>query len=918
LSPLLNTPPLPAGSRWARRLSRARNLVALLLLGLLLIDGLVGVLTWQMLGTSRVRYDDKASTQVQNLAQVLYTEISGQINVIDRSLQAVINELERGRVDPLHRVDVDQLLAHQLSVFPILSAMRVLDAQGYFIHGAADAQFAGSMADRDYFVQLRSNPGQGLVISDPIKSRLSGEWVVILARAYRAPGRGFAGVVVATLPLAQLNARFAAIASAPSDSFVLFNDRQLSFITRYPLNQVQPGDTRSSSGARIGAPALLEALARSRHDGRYIARAVTDGIERNYAYRCMDSQPFCVLVGMGREAYLTSWRHERRIALGSVSLLLLLSLGLWALIYVGWARQQRSLADLHQAYQDLKAERRMTQTIVQASPIAIYTRDLQGVITSFNPAAERLIGIPQHEAIGQRWDSLVPGAAQDMVRLQAEVLAGQSVTDREVTRQRPDGHTVVALGSLTALRDEAGAVTGYLSMAMDITARKDAEKRAHFLAYRDVLTGLPNQRLLRDRFQQAAALAEAAHHKLAMVVMDLNNFKSINDSLGHGAGDTVLQRVAEHLAPAVRESDTLSRQGGGEFTLLLTGVADVSAIQTALQEIQARLQQPVVVDSHEITPSAAMGIAIYPDDGTDFEMLMRKADAAMYRAKVDGPNLYRFFDEQMNREAMDSLELDIALRRALSRQEFELHYQPQFDLHDGTIVGFEALLRWRHPDQGLIGPGRFIQHAETSGLIVPLGDWVIQECCRQGAAWQLAGLSPLRLAVNLSALQFSQGDLEGTIDAALAQTGFDPRWLEVELTESVLIRNTEQALGTVQRLKQRGVEVSVDDFGTGYSSMSYLKRFEVDTLKIDQSFVRDLCSNTDDEAIVRAIIQMAHGLNLRTVAEGVEEEGTLHKLRELGCDRVQGYFIARPMPAGDVPAFLQRFAASQSADTVSA
>jgi EAL domain-containing protein (putative c-di-GMP-specific phosphodiesterase class I) len=364
----------------------------------------------------------------------------------------------------------------------------------------------------------------------------------------------------------------------------------------------------------------------------------------------------------------------------------------------------------------------------------------------------------------------------------------------------------------------------------------------------------------------------------------------------------------------VRETDTISRQGGDEFLLVLSDLAGTEAIPPVLLKIRERLQSPFTVDGHELTTSASIGVALYPDDGRDFETLLKKADTAMYRAKDAGRNHYRFFDEQMNIEAVEHLHLKSGLRRALAQGEFELHFQPQFELASGRVVGVEALLRWRHPEDGLIPPARFIPVAEDSGLIVPIGDWVIQEACRQAMAWRAAGLPPLIMAVNLSAVQFRRGEVQQTIAQALQTTGFDPHLLELELTESVLIGDTETVLSSVRQLKQLGVKLSVDDFGTGYSSLSYLKRFDVDKLKIDQSFIRDLASDPDDAAIVRAIVQMAGSLNLRTIAEGVEDPATLALLREFACDEAQGYHFARPMAAQAFFNFMTQRAGTSSSN----
>ena len=453
---------------------------------------------------------------------------------------------------------------------------------------------------------------------------------------------------------------------------------------------------------------------------------------------------------------------------------------------------------------------------------------------------------------------------------------------------------------------EDGVFKGYRGTGTDISERKRAEQRIEFLAYHDPLTGLPNRVLLEDRLQQAITQAERSRSGLALVFLDLDNFKKINDSLGHATGDALLKEVAARLKQCVRDSDTISRQGGDEFVLILREQHGTESCLPVLAKIMETLQEPFFSEGNELSTSASIGVALYPQDGPDFDILRKKADMAMYRAKEAGRNTYRFFDEAMDEEAVEHLLMRSGLRRALERGEFVLHYQPQIELDSGRIVGVEALLRWEHPEFGLVAPGRFVPVAEDSGLIVPIGAWVIQEACRQARAWQRAGLPAMMMAVNLSAVQFQRGSIEDTVVQALAGTGLDPSWLELELTESILIQDVEQVMATVRRLKQLGVKLAIDDFGTGYSSLSYLKRFDIDKLKIDQSFIRDLASDPDDAAIVRAIIQMAHSLDLLTIAEGVESPDLLHQLQSFGCDEAQGYHFARPMPAAEFESYMGR------------
>ncbi len=451
--------------------------------------------------------------------------------------------------------------------------------------------------------------------------------------------------------------------------------------------------------------------------------------------------------------------------------------------------------------------------------------------------------------------------------------------------------------SLSAEHIELHGEPHILAFIQDITERKEAAARIEYLAHHDALTGLPNRILFRDRFALTAAWAERAGNKVALLFVDLDHFKTINDTLGHPAGDALLRLVAGRLRDCVRETDTISRLGGDEFLIAITDIHDAQAINQTGDKILDALARPFVLDGRELTSTVSIGIAVWPDDGADFDTLLKKADTALYQAKSAGRNTCRFYTERMNVDALERLQTRAALHRALDNAEFELHYQPQLDLATKRVVGVEALLRWNRGGREIVPPARFIPDAEESGLIVQIGDWVLGEACAQAARWQADGLPEMTVAVNLSAVQFRRGDLERSVLRALDASGLDPARLELELTESLLLDDAEAVLATVRRLKSLGVQLSIDDFGTGYSSLAYLKRFAVDKLKIDQSFVRDIASDPDDAAIVRAIVSMAHTLKLRVIAEGVETEDIARFLAIYHCDEAQGYFYARPMPA---------------------
>ncbi|GAB2180659.1 hypothetical protein DLREEDagrD3_08820 [Denitratisoma sp. agr-D3] len=434
--------------------------------------------------------------------------------------------------------------------------------------------------------------------------------------------------------------------------------------------------------------------------------------------------------------------------------------------------------------------------------------------------------------------------------------------------------------------------------------REQNAARIQFLAHHDPLTELPNRLLARDRLQQAIAYADRQGSKVALMFLDLDNFKSINDSLGHLIGDALLKEVTLRLNDSLRSVDTLSRQGGDEFLIILNDIREPEDVTRVAENIQDKLAHTFNIENHELASTLSVGVALYPDDGNDFDTLLRKADTAMYNAKASGRNTYRFYTEQMNVDADERLRIRHWLNQGLEKDHFVLYYQPQIDLATGAVIGAEALIRLQHPAAGLVMPGRFIAVAEDSGLIVPIGTWVIRQACRQLAAWHRAGRTELVMAVNLSAAQFRRGDLEECVRRALAENQLAPDSLELELTESILIDDVEEVLAAMQALKALGVRFSIDDFGTGYSSLAYLKRFNVDKLKIDQSFVRNILHDAEDAAIVHAIIQMARSLNIRTIAEGVEDGETQTFLRSQRCDEGQGYFFGRPMPAADFERYL--------------
>ncbi|MBS1209261.1 MAG: hypothetical protein H6R19_1659 [Proteobacteria bacterium] len=542
-------------------------------------------------------------------------------------------------------------------------------------------------------------------------------------------------------------------------------------------------------------------------------------------------------------------------------------------------------------------ELRLAATVFDHSVEAIMITDAQRHILSVNKAFTDLTGFSSCQVIGQT-PALLSSSRHGLVHYDSvwKEATEQGTWQGEIWQRRRDGSEFPEWLSIGAVRDRSNTITNYVAVFSDITERKANEARIAFLAHHDPLTSLPNRTLFQDRLEQALARAERSGKVLALLFLDLDRFKTINDSLGHLVGDHLLQAVAERLLHCVRDSDTICRQGGDEFIIVLPEIADTEVSARIAEKILRRLAEPFEVDTHVLGTSFSIGIAVFPHDGVDADTLMKNADTAMYHAKENGRNTYRFFTEAMNANAQDRLQVETHLRRALEHNQLSLNYQPQVHLESGAIVGCEALLRWNSDVLGFVPPNRFIPIAEESGLIIPIGRWVLRQACIHAMGWYATGVRSITVAVNISALQFRRDDIVAAVSEVLAETGLPPEYLELELTESLLMDHAEDVLDTVQRLKTLGVRLSIDDFGTGYSSLSYLKRFAVDRLKIDQGFVRDMVDDPDDAAIVRAIIQLGRSLKLEVIAEGAESRHQVDFLIREGCRESQGYFFCPPVP----------------------
>ncbi|EME71590.1 hypothetical protein H261_02976 [Paramagnetospirillum caucaseum] len=563
----------------------------------------------------------------------------------------------------------------------------------------------------------------------------------------------------------------------------------------------------------------------------------------------------------------------------------------------------RDVTQSHQRRQQL----RKLETALEQAPVAVMITDSQGAIEYVNRAFVLVSGYSEDEVVGRNPRLLKSGeTAATVYRDMWRRLAAGATWQGELCNRAKDGGLFWEYATISPIRDDDGTVTHFMAVKENITQRKETEQQLVHQATHDTLTGLPNRLLLEDRVHHAIEVAKREGRRVGLMFLDLDRFKIVNDSLGHVAGDQLLKVVSDRLRHTLRRSDTVARLGGDEFVVVLTHFQNSSELAEVAEKISAALDEPVELSGHKVHVGTSIGIALYPDDGDNFNSLMKDADAAMYRAKQKGRNTFCFYDSHMNDEALDRLKLEEALRRALVRGEFQLFYQPQVDLHTGLTTGVEALIRWNSPERGQVSPALFIPVAEESNLISMIGWWVLEESCRQIAAWREAGLAGIKVAVNVSGRQFLNHALVECISDLMAQYRVLPSQLEIELTESTVMAEPERAIEQLNRLREIGIQVSVDDFGTGYSSLSYLKRLPLSTIKVDRSFVRDVNNQSDNAAIVSAILGLADALDMSIVAEGVETEGEERHLKDAGCIKVQGFRYAKPMPADQLAQWMRR------------
>jgi len=550
---------------------------------------------------------------------------------------------------------------------------------------------------------------------------------------------------------------------------------------------------------------------------------------------------------------------------------------------------------------------KLAESVFNESIEAILITDQNADILRVNPAFKRMTGYDEVDVIGKNPKLLSANHHDEAFYANFwHALLNDGVWRGEIWNRRKNGEVFPVWQNVSSVRNKGGKIVQFISISSDITEKKASEERIHHLAHFDVLTDLPNRTSFQIEFKRAVAHATRENEHMALLFLDIDHFKLINDAYGHLVGDEVLKHIGQCLVALIREEDLIARLGGDEFIILLPGLRTRTEITAITNKILRRLEIPFRHKETEVVTTTSIGISLFPENGRDASTLLKSADIAMYRAKALGRNNIQFFTDAMNQQVEKRLNMVSDLRKAIEGNEFLLYYQPQVSIASGEIIACEALIRWQHPKQGLILPGLFIPIAEESGLIKPLSSWVLETACKQWAQWHRDGLAPITMAVNLSGRQFNSENMSPMIQKVVTDSGMDPKYLELELTESVLMLNVKETSKTLGTLRDMGISLSVDDFGTGYSSLAYLKRFPINKLKIDQSFVKDLGDDPDDDAIVVATITMAHNLHLTAIAEGVETAHQLQFLKENGCDQFQGYHFSHPLPSGEITQLLRK------------
>jgi diguanylate cyclase (GGDEF)-like protein len=866
---------------------RNRPIRYLILCGVTLIAAIV-VGTAIMVGNLRNRALFESERELKNTALILAEQIDRTFQGIDLVQTSVIEKIRSLGIasseDYARRMsseDVHLMLKASSSGLVQIYALSLINAEGRLINFSRFWPGPDiSVADRIFFKATKSDPRVTSFISEPSHNRTDGAWTLFLVRRVTAANGEFLGLVLGAVELSYFEKLFDAISLGQGSSITLFRSDGV-LLTRFPQIESAIGKTFKSSVGAVG-------------DGdsgaiRFVGHF--GGKDRLLAAHRLVHFPLVLSVAIDTAAALALWQKETNILLGAGGLASV-TVAIMILLIV------RQLARAHDAsLQRLALEKQRLDTAINNMSQGLALFD----------ASERLVVCNNNyiEMYGLSRDVVKPGCSFiEILRSRAEV---GDFLQHEPEQYRAGHFEAAAQGKVTTLILEGAkgreilvttspmASGGWVATHEDITERRRAEAKIEYMAHHDALTDLPNRLQLFEQLRQMLARPKQGVH-LAVFCLDLDRFKDVNDAHGHPTGDLLLKSVAERLRQCIRDTDMVARFGGDEFAIVQAGASqptDATSLASRLIEV---IGAPYELGGHRVTVEVSIGIALAPDDGLDPEQLLKNADMALYRAKADGRGLYRFFEPEMDARMQARRKLEIDLRNAIANGEFELYYQPLVDMQTEYVTGFEALIRWHHPERGMIVPLDFIPVAEETGLIVPIGDWVLRQACAEAATWP----SGVKVAVNLSPIQFKNRSLLSSVVSALAASGLSPCRLELEITESVLLQDGDATLAVLHELRGLGVRISMDDFGTGYSSLSYLRKFPFDKIKIDQSFIFDMSEHNDSLAIVRAVIAMGSGLGIATTAEGVETFEQFKQLKLEGCTEVQGFLFSPPRPAAEI------------------
>jgi diguanylate cyclase (GGDEF)-like protein len=823
-----------------------------------------------------------ARTSSRELLDTYEAQVQRNLGGIDQTLKVLKYAVElNGPSGALPALNQQGLLPSGL-VFVV----SIADRSGQIVASNPPANFI-NVAGQSYFAFHQETDSDQPFVSQTLRDAANPEWHLHFTRRLNDAAGRFAGVAIVEVDPAYFTSGYEHSRQGDLGALGLYG-------TDGVFRALRIGD-KVLWGQRV-------VDATDTANGEVILNS-WDGVRRFTAARRLHGFPLVALVGLAEREQMAPFEQQRRNYLwaagsGSALLVLIVTLvGMWSWQITRTRRRIRRAQETYAAASEASLDAFFVMRSVSGPNGAIS----DFVIEATNTRAEKLARLSKREMRGKSAAEVLPayisnGIFEDLVKvtLVGGVHEAEWQANEKLQREMWLHRQVVAV--------EGGVV----AIVRDITERKMTEHRIRHIAHHDDLTGLPNRSLIRDRLDQAILHAQRRERSVAVAFIDLDGFKLINDGLGHNAGDELLKVVGKRMLQCIRREDTLGRFGGDEFVIILADQSDNPAmLAPILEKIRQAVHEPVLLDGQEVQVSCSMGVVMYPRDGGDPNTLMMNADAAMYRSKEMGKNVFQFYTREMNASVEQKLILLEGLRGALEDGQFHLLYQPKVDLRTGLIIGVESLIRWQHPEHGIVSPLRFIGLAEESGLIVAIGEWVLQTACRQNLAWQQAGLAPITISVNVSPRQFEEKRLVERVAQALTDSGLDPAHLELEVTESLIMRDLAQSVGKMRELEAMGISLSIDDFGTGYSSLSALKSFPIKRLKIDKSFVSELAENEDDQAIAMAVISLGHKLNLRVIAEGVETEQQCNFLRDNDCDEMQGYLFSMPVPASKIHSLLE-------------